>query len=113
IVAHVEDDLSVRQQEPDVDARATRELRDVVESLEHAEEDAGLEAPVEPADAVGLDRDRKGSLAGLRIERRDESLIGQQRRVDATGEVAEGLERIGGLGADLRDEVARLRGISV
>src|SRR5947208_13101301 len=62
VVAHLEDDLAVLPPEPDVDVRGTRVLRDVVESLEHAEVDAGLNAPVEPADAVGLDRDRNGRL---------------------------------------------------
>src|SRR5919206_2840492 len=81
VVAHLEEDFAILPPEPDVDVRGTRVLRDVVEGLEHAEVDAGLDFPVEPTDAVALDRDRNGRLAALRLERRGESLVGQQRRV--------------------------------
>src|SRR2546423_15555748 len=76
VVAYLEDELAILPPEPDVDVRSPRVLRDVVEGFEHAEVDAGLDVPVESPDAVGLDRDRNGRLAALRIERRDESLVG-------------------------------------
>jgi hypothetical protein len=76
VVAYLEDDLAILPPEPDVDVRGTRVLRDVVEGLEHAEVDAGLDVPVEPTDTVCLDRDRNGCLAALRLERRGESLVG-------------------------------------
>src|SRR2546422_670693 len=47
------------------------------------------------------------------LECSGDSLVGYQRRVDAAREVAQVLERTVRLGADLGDEVARLRGIPV
>jgi hypothetical protein len=62
VVAYLEDDLAVLPPEPDVDVRGARILRDVVESLEDAEVDAGLQASTEPTSAMNAPHER-----GMRI----------------------------------------------
>jgi hypothetical protein len=46
-----------------------------------------------PAYAVRLDRDRQRRLAHLAAQRRGGALFGQQRRVDAAGQVAQVVQR--------------------
>jgi hypothetical protein len=58
------------------------------------------------ADAVGLDMDRDRRFPRLRGERLGQSLVRQQRRVAAAREVAEVLERVGGLGLQTREHRA-------
>jgi hypothetical protein len=55
---------------------------------------------------VGRDGRRDGRLARLRLERRAETLVGQERGVDPAREVAQILERGVRLGAELRRELA-------
>src|SRR2546423_11351548 len=64
-------------------AGGVRILRDVVERLEAAEIDGRLHLLGVSTDAFGLDRRRDGRLTGLSLERRGETLVGEERRGDA------------------------------
>ena len=57
------------------------------------EVDGRLDVPRVAADAVGVDLDRDGHLAGLRFERLGQTLVGQERRVDPARQVAQVLQR--------------------
>ena len=92
---------------------APRVLRDVLERLEDAEVDARLDVLRVAPDAVGGDVDRDGGLARLRLERRGEPLVGEQRRVDPAREVAERLERVVGLRLQLRDQLVGLGRVAI
>src|SRR5438445_640008 len=70
-----------------------RVLGNVLERLQAAEVDGGLGLLLVAADPVGVHADGQRGLAGLRLERRREPLISQERRVDAPREVPEVLER--------------------
>src|SRR2546423_14804545 len=63
-------------------AGGVRILRDVVERLEAAEVDGRLHLLGVSTDAFGLDRRRDGRLTGLSLERRGETLVGEERRGD-------------------------------
>ena len=66
-------------------------------------------------DAVRLDQHRQGRLADLGVQGRDETLFGQQRRVDAAGQVPQVVERGGEPvlehGRDLPDRGGVLGGV--
>ena len=81
-------------------ARA-RVLGDVLQRLEAAEVDRGLDLLWVARDAVGLQGDRDRRLPGLRLERGRKTLVGEQRRVDAASEVAQVLEGVGRVGLQL------------
>src|SRR2546423_570888 len=89
-------------------AGGVRVLRDVVERLEAAEVDGRLHLLGVSTDAFGLDRRRDGRLTGLSLERRGETLVGEERRVDAASEVAQILERGAGRGLQPREQLAFL-----
>ena len=83
-------------------------LRDVLHRLEAREVHGRFDILRVPGDRVGADLDRQTRLPRLRLERRDESLVRQERRIDAPGEVAEILQRGVGLALELADQLARL-----
>src|SRR6185437_11713900 len=54
-------------------------------------------------DLAGLDDDGYGAAGGLRAQRRDQALLGQQRRVDTAGQRAQVLQRRAELRLEVRD----------
>ena len=80
--------------ERDRHRRAASVLRGVLHRLETAEVRGCLHVLWVPADPVGLHRHRDGRAASLGGERRGQALVGQERRVDASGQVAQGVQRL-------------------
>jgi len=76
----------------------------VLQRFNAAEVDRGLDLRRVPADAVGADLDGHRRLAGLGADGGGQALVGEQRRVDAAGQVAQGLQRAAGLGLELGDQ---------
>src|SRR5439155_759796 len=75
------------------DGRGACVLGHVLHGLQAAEVHGGLRLLGVPTQAIGLHLDRKGRLAGLCRHGRRQPLIGQERRVDAPGQVPEVLQR--------------------
>jgi hypothetical protein len=76
----------------------------VLDGFDAAEVHGGLDVGRVAADIRGVDDDRQRHLPGMRADGRRESLLGQQRRADAAGQVAQGLQGLAGAGLELRDE---------
>src|SRR4029077_6910318 len=70
-----------------------RVLGDVLQGLEDAEVGRGLGVPAVTPDAVRFEQHRDRNPVGVRAQRGAQSLLGQQRRVDAAGERTQVLER--------------------
>ena len=87
-------------------------FRDVLHRLEAREIDGRFDILRIPGDRVGVDLDRQTRLPRLRLERRDEALVRQERRIDAPGQVAEVLQRRVRLALELADDLARLLRVS-
>ena len=66
---------------------------DVLQGFEGAEVHGGLGVLRVAAEAVGFDHDRQRGLACLGLEGCGQALVGEQRGVDAAGEVAQVLKR--------------------
>ena len=62
----------------------------------------------EAPDPVRHDRHRQGRLAGLGVERRGQPQVGQQRRVDTPGEVAQVLQRARSICVQLAEDLLGL-----
>ena len=62
---------------------------------------------------LGFDAHRDGRLARLGVECDLQPFVGEQRRIDAAGEVAQGFERFVGVAFDLRDRGQAALGIAV
>ncbi len=86
--------LAVLATQSDRDVRRVRVLRHVLHRLEHREVDGRLDLPRVPADAVAVDGHGERRLASLRLERLGQTPVGEERRVDPAGEVAEVLQRV-------------------
>jgi hypothetical protein len=84
--------------------RSRRVPGGVVQGFHAAEVDGGFYLGRVPVDTVGADLDLPGCLAGLGADGGGQALVGEQRRVDAAGESAQGLQRAAGLGPELRDQ---------
>jgi hypothetical protein len=93
IVGRFESEPVVAIRETQSDAGCLCVLGDVLEGLEAGEVEGGFDLTRVSADAVTLDVDRNHRPPGLRIERGNQPLIGEQRRIDPPGEVAKLLER--------------------
>src|SRR2546426_6019418 len=93
--------------------RCVRVLRHVLQGLETTEVDGCLDLLRVAVHPVGLDVHGDGSLARLRTKSRAEPLVGQERRVDPTREVAQRLERLVRLRLDLGEHQLGLRRISI
>ena len=92
VVGDLERQMSVGVGEPDDGSGRAGVLGHVLERLERAEVDGGLHLLVVPTNAVGLDGRGDGSLERLRIEGGRQAAVGEQRRIDTAGEVAEIVE---------------------
>src|SRR5205807_3985451 len=84
-------------------------LGDVLQRLENAEIDGRFDLLWKATDPLGVDLDRKRRLPRLGRERGRQSLIGQERRIDASGEVAEVVEGLGGVGLQGLQQLGDLR----
>ncbi len=100
---------------PQVDPHGlrVRVLRDVLQRLEAREVDGGLRILREAPDPVGDDLDRHGRLARLRLERGEQALVRQERRVDAARQVPQILERPLRVALQLRKHLVGARGIAL
>ena len=92
-VRHLEPKLAVLTRESDRDAARLRVLRDVVQGLEAAEVDGRLHGLRVPGDAVRVHDHGERRLSTLRLERRGQPLVGEERRIDPAGQVSQVLER--------------------
>ena len=95
--------------EPDRRVRRVRVLRGVRERLAHDVVRGRLHVVGEPLGAhrgIRLDRQRDREPRDARLDRGDEAVVAQHRRVDATGELAQVGERLAGLVLQL-DELGR------
>jgi hypothetical protein len=101
IVGDAELKVAVRAGHGDRGPGGLRVLRNVLQGLQDAEIHGGLGVPRVPPDAVGLDEDRQRRLAGLGLQRRRQSLVGQQRGVDPACQGAQVVERRMEPGAEL------------
>src|SRR6185437_10349029 len=95
VVAHAEQQAAGLLPQPDLDLRAAGVLGRVLERFQAAEVHGGLDLKAVPAEAGGRDGDRQGRAPAGGAERLAEPAVGEQRRVDAVGEVAQFLD--GGL----------------
>ena len=95
---------TVGLREPDLARRRVRVLRDVVQGLEAAEVDGGLDVLPVPTDAVRLHGDGHGGLPRVGFQRGRQALVGEQRRVDASCEVPEVPERLRRLDLEVRED---------
>ena len=90
-----------------------RVLARVLQRLEAAEVDRGLDLLRVPADLLGLDRrGQRGAVAGG-AERVGQPAVHQQRRVDAVREVAQLLHRLLEVGRDLVEHLLGGVGVGV
>src|SRR4029450_8918063 len=87
-VLDLDDDVSIVAREPDGNLAGSRVLRCVLEGLERAEVHGGLDLRWIATHAVRVDVRGEGRLASLRRERLAEALVGQERWIDPTGQVA-------------------------
>ena len=87
-------EVAVLLPQPNGHIGCLRVLRGVLQRLEHAEVDGGLELLRVTADSVGLDPHRHRCLPRLRLHGGREALVGKERRVDPAREVPQGLERV-------------------
>ena len=101
--------------DPELDARraGTRVLGGVLQRLKTAEIDGGLGLLRKPPDPFGRDGHRHRGLACLRAQGGDQPGVGEKRRVDASGEVAEVLKRARRVGLQLGQQLPGLPGITV
>src|SRR5919109_1558889 len=93
VVANSEDELVAVATELYVDLRRRCVLRHVVQCLEDTEIDRGLDVLGVSADAVRADADRYARPSRLRLQRRSQALILQQRRGDAPPPIPGRIER--------------------
>src|SRR5918995_2562889 len=92
VVAHGEREFAFRLAKGDQDFARLGVFGDVLKGLEHAEVNGGFRVlPVAP-DTVRPGRGGHGDLPRLRLDRRGETIVGEKRRIDASGEVAQVLE---------------------
>ena len=111
VVGHLEPELCRSVAEPDRAVvasayfatfwRASRQEKYTAASI------SGAYRPI-PSDST---RDRDRGLSRLPFQRRDEALVGEQRRVDPAREVAQVLDRFAGLGLRSSSIADRLRRI--
>jgi hypothetical protein len=106
VVLDFEGQTPVRLSEPNRGARCVCVLRDVLQGLEAREIDGCLSLPLVSADPVGLDRRGNQGLARLALQRRSESLVREQRGVDASGQIPEVVERRVRLGLEIAKQRA-------
>jgi hypothetical protein len=78
-----------------------------------AEVDGGLDVLRATSDTVGHDRDGDRRLPSLGLQRRLEATIGQQRGIDASGQVAQVVQRLLRVGLDLGEHQLRPFGVVV
>jgi FtsX-like permease family len=95
VVAHAEQQAAGLFPQPDLDLRAAGVLGRVLQRLQAAEVHGGLDLKAVPAEARRGHGDRQGRAAAGGAQRLAEPAVGEQRRVDAVGEVAQFLD--GGL----------------
>ena len=102
VVLDLEGKAPVRSRQADHRAIGGRVLGDVLQGLERAEVDRGLDVGRESSEAVGIHVDPEVALPRLGLDRRDQALVREQRLVDAASEVAQILERRLGLSSICR-----------
>jgi F420-dependent oxidoreductase-like protein len=113
VVGHLEAQLAIVLSHSDGRSVRTRVLRDVVQRLEATEVHRGLDRLVVASVAAHLDGDRDRCLASLRLEGGPESLVGEQRRIDAPGEVAQIFESSFGVALDVAEQAGALGRVSL
>ena len=104
---------ATRLLEVDRHVRGVRILGHVLHRFQAGEVHGRLDLLGASPDPVSMDVDRYHRLAGLGLQRRREPLVGQQRRIDPPGQVAQVLERVVGLGLDVGQHRLGLRGIAI
>ena len=85
----------------------------VLQRFQAAEVHRRLGVLAESPDPVGFDRHRQWGLAGLGVECGGQAQVGQQRRVDPAGEVAQVFQRAGGVCFEVAEDrpgLGRIRG---
>ena len=93
VVFDLEHQIPVNLGKPDDRGGCLRVLRDVLKGLERAEVHGCFDLLRVSVDPVGLHCRGRRSLAGLGLERDDESLVREQRGVDPAGKIAQVVER--------------------
>ena len=113
VVGDREPQLAVRPLEGDRGRRRVRVLRHVLEGLERGEVDGRLDLLRQALDAIGVHVDGHRRLASLRDERRCQALVGEQRRIDTAGEVAQIVERTACVHLQLGEHRLGSRGVAI
>ena len=108
---HLESRLIVSLRQPHGRFRGAGVLLHVLECLQHAEVGGRLDVLGVAADAISVNVNRQGRLARLSLERGSQSSVGQQRWVDAAGQVAQRLQRLVGVALQRADQGLRLGGV--
>ena len=107
VVADLEPEHAFAVRQDELRLGRLRVLRDVLQGLEAREVHGRLHVLAVAFDAVTTDPDRHRRSPDLRFERSDQTLVGQQRRVDPAGELAEVLERVACVGLDVLEHRRR------
>jgi hypothetical protein len=111
IVFHLEPEPAVVPGDPDDRSARVRVLRDIVQRLEAAEVDGGLNRLGVAGVVDHVDRHRDRHLPSLRLEGGTEPLVGEERRIDAPREVAQIVESSFGVSLDVAEQFGALGGI--